>query len=330
MQRRDFITLLGGAAAASASLWPRPLVAQQPAMPVIGFIRSTSANASANLVAAFRRGLTEAGYIEGQNIAVEYRWAEYRDERLPGLATDLVRRQCAVIIAGGNGAALAVKAATATIPIVFSTGDDPIELGLVASLNRPEGNVTGIFFYSGVLESKQLELLREAVPKATVIGVLVNPTSPASVVQARDAQAAARALGQQIYIVNASSERDIDAAFATLIQHQVGGILVSGNALFTGQRNRLAALAAHHALPAIYYGREFVEAGGLMSYGASITDAYRQVGNYAGRILKGTKPADLPVQAPTKFELVVNVKTAKALGLTIPESFLLRADEVIE
>jgi putative tryptophan/tyrosine transport system substrate-binding protein len=326
MQRREFITLLGSAAVA----WPLAARAQQPAMPVIGFLRSTSANASANLVAAFRRGLTEAGYIEGQNIAVEYRWAEYRDERLPGLAADLVRRQCAVIIAGGNGAALAVKAATATIPIVFSTGDDPIELGLVASLNRPEGNVTGIFFYAGVLESKQLELLREAVPKATVIGVLVNPTSPASVVQARDAQAAARALGQQVYIVNAGSERDIDPAFATLVQHQVGGILVSGNALFTGQRNRLAALAAHHALPAMYFGREFVEAGGLMSYGASITDAYRQVGNYAGRILKGTKPADLPVQAPTKFELVVNVKTAKALGLTIPESFLLRADEVIE
>jgi putative ABC transport system substrate-binding protein len=325
MRRREFIMLLGGAAVA----WPLAARAQQ-GTPVIGFLRSTSANASATLVAAFRRGLTEAGYIEGQNIAVEYRWAENRDERLPGLAADLVRRQCAVIVGGGNGAALALKAATATIPIVFSTGDDPITLGLVTSLNRPGGNVTGIFFYSGALESKQLELLREAVPKATVIGVLVNPTSPASVVQAREAQAAARALGQQIHIVNASSERDIDAAFATLVQHQVGGILVAGNALFTGQRNRLVALAAHHALPAIYYLREFVAAGGLMSYGASITDAYRQVGNYAGRILKGTKPADLPVQAPTKFELVVNVKTAKALGLTIPESFLLRADEVIE
>ena len=299
-------------------------------MPVIGFIRNTSANASANLVAAFRRGLTEAGYIEGQNIAVEYRWAENQDERLPGLAADLVRRQCAVIIAGGNGAALAVKAATATIPIVFSTGDDPIALGLVASLNRPEGNVTGIYFYTDALESKQLDLLRETVPKANVIGVLVNPTSLASVAQARDAQAAARALGQQIYIVNVNSERDIDPAFATLVQHQVGGILVAGNALFTGQRNRLVALAAHHALPVIYYGREFVEAGGLMSYGASMTDAYRQVGNYAGRILKGTKPADLPVQTPTKFELIINLKTAKTLGLTVPPTLLTHADEVIE
>jgi putative ABC transport system substrate-binding protein len=326
VRRREFITLLGGAVAG----WPLAARAQQPAMPLIGFLRSTSANASANLVAAFRRGLTETGYIEGQNIAVEYRWADNRNERLPRLAADLVRRQCAVIVAGGNGAALAVKAATATIPIVFATGDEPITLGLVASLNKPGGNVTGIYFYTGALESKQLELLREAVPKATVIGVLVNPTSPASIAQARDAQAAARTLGQQIYIMNASSERGIDAAFATLFQHQVGGILVAGNALFTGQRNRLAALAAHHALPAIYYGREFVAAGGLMSYGASMTDAYRQVGNYAGRILKGTKPADLPVQAPTKFKLIINLQTTEALGLTIPESFLLRADEVIE
>jgi len=326
MRRREFITLLGVTVAA----WPFIARAQQPAMPVIGFIRNTSANASANLVAAFRRGLTEAGYIEGQNIAVEYRWAENQDERLPGLAADLVRRQCAVIIAGGNGAALAVKAATATIPIVFSTGDDPITLGLVASLRRPEGNVTGIYFYTDVLESKQLDLLRETAPKATVIGVLVNSTSLASVAQARDAQVAARALGQQIHIVNANSERDIDPAFATLVQHQVGGILVAGNALFTGQRNRLVALAAHHALPVIYYGREFVEAGGLMSYGASMTDAYRQVGNYAGRILKGTKPANLPVQTPTKFELIINLKTAKALGLTVPPTLLTHADEVIE
>jgi len=326
MRRREFITLLGGAAA-----WPIAVAhAQQPAMPVIGFLRSTSANASVNLVAAFRRGLTEAGYIEGQNIAVGYYWAENRDERLPGLAADLVRRQCAVIIAGGNGAALAVKAATATVPIVFSTGDDPITLGLVASLHRPEGNVTGIYFYTDGLESKQLEMLRETVPKATVIGMLVNPTSLASVAQARDAQAAARALGQQIHIVNVNSERDIDPAFAALVQHQVGGILVAGNALFTGQRNRLVALAAHHALPAIYYGREFVEAGGLMSYGASMTDAYRHVGNYAGRILKGAKPADLPVMLPTKFELIINLKTAKALGLAVPPTLITRADEVIE
>ena len=327
MRRREFITLIGGAAAVAG--WPLAARAQQRT-PVIGFLRSTSANASANLVAAFRRGLTEAGYVEGQNIAVEYRWAENRDERLPGLAADLVRRRCAVIIAGGNGAALAVKAATATIPIVFSTGDDPITLGLVANLNRPEGNVTGIYFYTDGLESKQLELLRETVPKATVIGVLVNPASLASVAQARDAQAAARVLKQQLHFVNATSERDIDPAFASLVQHQVGGILVAGNALFTGQRNRLVALAAHHVLPTIYYGREFVEAGGLMSYGASMTDAYRHVGNYAGRILKGTKPADLPVMLPTKFELIINLKTAKTLGVTVPPSLLTRADEVIE
>ena len=246
------------------------------------------------------------------------------------MAADLVRRPCAVIVAGGNGAALAAKAASPTIPIVFATGDDPIRLGLVASLNRPEGNVTGIFFYSGVLEFKQLELLREVVPKATVIGVLVNPTSPASVAQARDAQAATRALGQQIHIVNASSEHDIDLAFVTLVQHQVSGILIAGNALFTGQHNRLVTLAAHHALPAIYYLREFVSAGGLMSYGPSIADAYRQVGNYAGRILKGAKPADLPVMLPTKFEFVINLKTAKALGLNVPHGLLNAADEVIE
>ena len=325
MRRRDFIKVI----AVTAAAWPLAARAQQ-GIPMIGFLRSTSANASANLVAAFQRGLTETGYIEGQNVAVEYRWAENRDERLPELAADLVRRRCAVIVAGGNGAALAVKAASPTIPIVFATGDDPIRLGLVASLNRPEGNVTGIFFYSGVLESKQLELLREVAPKATVIGLLVNPTSPASVAQARDAQAATRALGQQIHIVNATSERDIDLAFVTLVQHQVSGILIAGNALFTGQHNRLVALAAHHALPAIYYLREFVSAGGLMSYGPSITDAYRQVGNYAGRILKGAKAADLPVMLPTKFELVINLKTAKALGLNVPHGLLNAADEVIE
>ena len=324
MRRRKFITLLGGAAA-----WPLAARAQQGIAP-IGFLRSTSADASANLVEAFRRGLTEAGYIEGRNIAIEYRWAENQDERLPGLAADLVRHQCAVIVAGGNGAALAAKAASTKIPIIFATGDDPIALGLVASLNRPEGNVTGIFFYSGVLESKQLELLREVAPKATQIGVLVNPTSRASVAQARDAQAATRALGQQIHIVNASSEGDIELAFMTLVQRQVSGILIAGNALFTGQRNRLVALAAQHTLPAIYYLREFVSAGGLMSYGPSITDAYRQVGDYAGRILKGAKPADLPVVLPTKFEFVINLKTARALGLVVPHGLITRADEVIE
>jgi putative ABC transport system substrate-binding protein len=325
MKRRKFITLLGGAA-----VWPLAARAQQPTMPVIGFIRSTSAAASADLVAAFQQGLAAGGYTERQNITIEYRWADNRDERLSDLAADLVRRKCVVIVAGGNRAALAVKAATTTIPIVFATGDDPIALGLVGSFNRPGGNVTGIFFYSGTLESKQLELLHEAVPKATVIGVLVNPESSASIAQVKDAQAAARTLAQEIHVVNASNESEIDVAFATLAQHQAGAILVGGNALFTGQRNRLIALAAHQALPAIYYEREFVAAGGLMSYGASIAGAYQQVGNYGARILKGTKPADLPVMLPTKFDLVINLATAKTLGLAIPESFLLRADELIE
>jgi len=326
MRRRDFITLVGGAALAC----PLAVGARQPAMPVIGFLRSTSANASANLVAAFQRGLAEGGYTQGQNISIEYRWANNRHERLPGLAADLVGRQCAVIVAGGNEAALAVKAATRTIPIVFATGDDPIALGLVASINRPGGNVTGIFFYSSVLESKQLELLCEAVPKTTLIGVLVNPASSASITQVKDAQEAARTLGKKIHVVNASNESEIEMGFAALAQHQAGAILVGGNALFTGQRNRLITLAAHQALPAIYYEREFVAAGGLMSYGASIAGAYQQLGNYAARILKGTKPADLPVVLPTKFDLVINLTTAKTLGLSIPESFLLRADEVIE
>jgi len=246
------------------------------------------------------------------------------------LAADLVRRQCSAIIGGGNGAALALKAATATIPIIFSTGDDPIALGLVTNLNRPEGNVTGVYFYTDALESKQLHMLRETVPNAAVIGVLINPTSPALIIQARDAQAAARALGQQIHIVNVSSERDIDPAFSTLVQHHVGGILVAGNALFTGQRSRLVALAAHHTLPVIYYGRQFVYAGGLMSYGASMIDAYRQVGSYAGRIFKGSKPGDLPVPMPIKFELIINLKTAKTLGITMPPTLLAQADEVIE
>ena len=325
MKRRAFITLLSGAAT-----WPLAARAQQPAMPVVGFLRSTSANASAELVAALRRGLTEAGYIEGQNIAIEYRWAENREERLPTLAADLVRRQCAVIIAGGVAAAHAAKAATATIPIVFATGDDPVKVGLVARFNRPGGNITDIsFFNSADLESKQLELLREVMPKASVIGVLVNPTMAASAEsQERDARVAARALGLQILTLNA--ERDFDAAFTAFAQQGAGALLIAGNALFTGQRDRLVALAARYALPTIYGLREFVLAGGMMSYGGSITEAYRQVGLYAARILKGEKPADLPVVLPTKYELVINLKTAKALGLDVPATLLARADEVIE
>ena len=280
---------------------------------------------------AFRSGLNEAGFIEGQNIAIEYRWAEGQSDRLPGLAADLVGRQCAVIIGGGYAAALAAKAATSTIPIVFVTGDDPIQQGLVASISRPTGNVTGVFFYSGaILVSKQLELLREVLPKAVVIGMLINPTGPAAAAQIQDAQAAARALGQQLHILHAESERDFDTAFASLAQKGAGGLVIAGNALFFGHRNRLVELAARHAMPVFADVREYVAAGGLISYGASITNAYRQTGIYAGRILKGAKPADLPVEQPTKFELVINLKTAKALGLTIPESFLLRADEIIE
>jgi putative tryptophan/tyrosine transport system substrate-binding protein len=326
MRRREFVTIIAGAA-----VWPLAARAQQPAVPVVGFLRSTSANASIDLVAALRRGLAEAGYTEGQNIAIEYRWAENRDERLPALAADLVRRQCALIVAGGNAAAHAAKAATATIPIVFATGDDPVKVGLVARLNRPGGNITGIsFFNSADLESKQLELLREVVPKAGVIGVLVNPTATTAESQESEAQIAARALGLQLFVVNAGSERDFDTAFTTLVEQRVEALLIVGNALFTGQRYRLVAGAARYALPTIYPLREFVAAGGLMSYGGSLTDAYRQVGVYGGRILKGEKPADLPVTLPTKFELVINLQTAKGLDIEIPPMLLARADEVIE
>jgi putative ABC transport system substrate-binding protein len=324
--RREFITLLGGAAA-----WPLAVRAQQPAMPVVGFLRSTSANASIDLVAALRRGLAEAGYIEGQNIAIEYRWAEGHNDRLPALAADLVRRQCALIVAGGDAAAHVAKTATTTIPIVFATGEDPVKVGLVSRLNRPGGNITGISFYNSAdLESKQLEFLREVVPKAAMIGVLVNPTVAAAQSQESEAQIAARALGLRLFVVNAGSERDFDTAFASLAQQRVEALLIVGNALFTGQRYRLVAVAARYVLPTIYPLREFVTAGGLMSYGGSLTDAYRQVGVYAGRILKGEKPADLPVTLPTKFELVINLQTAKGLGIEIPPMLLARADEVIE
>ncbi len=327
MNRREFITLLGGAAAA----WPLAARAQQPAVPVVGFLRSTSANASIDLVAALRRGLAEAGYTEGQNIAIEYRWAEGHNDRLPALAADLVRRQCALIVAGGDAAAHAAKTATTTVPIVFATGEDPVKVGLVSRLNRPGGNITGISFYNSAdLVSKQLELLREVVPKAAVIGVLVNPTMAAVQSQESEAQVAARALGLQLLVVNAGSERDFDTAFTTLVENRIEALLIVGNALFTSQRYRLVAVAARYALPTIYPLREFVAAGGLMSYGGSLTDAYRQVGVYAGRILKGEKPADLPVTLPTKFELVINLQTAKGLGIEIPPMLLARADEVIE
>ena len=329
MRRREFIRLIGGAAVAL----PLAARAQQPAMPVIGFLRSTSANASAGLVAALRRGLTEAGYTEGQNLVIEFRWAENQGERLPGLVADLIRDRCALIIAAGDVEAHAAKAATNSIPIVFATGADPVKVGLVSSLNRPGGNLTGISFYnSAELLSKQLQFLREVVPNGAMIGLLVNPNTDLVDVesQQRDAQTAAHALGQQILTVKAGSERDFDAAFATLAQQRADALLIAGNALFTGQRDRLVALAARYALPTICPLREFVAAGCMMSYSGSLTDAYRQVGVYAGRILKGEKPADLPVTLPTQFELVINLKTVKALGLTVPDKLLVAADEVIE
>ena len=326
MQRRDFITLLGSAAAT----WPLGVRAQQPTMPVIGFIRSTSASGSADLVAALRQGLKEAGYVEGQNIAIEYRWAEGRDDVIPALVADLVRRPVAVLIPANNAVMAVARSTAVTIPIVFVSGDDPLKLGFVASLSRPTDNITGVTFYSGVLVAKQMELLRELLPKAAVVGFLVNPKSPAAEGQISDAQAAARALALQIHISKASSEHDFDVAFASFAQQRVDAVIIGGDALFTGQRNRLAALAMRHALPTVSVVREFAVAGGLMSYGASITDAYRQAGNYAGRILKGAKPADLPVVLPSKFELVVNLKTAKTLGLEVPWFLQQRADEMIE
>jgi putative ABC transport system substrate-binding protein len=307
MQRRQFIALLGG----TVATWPLAAVAQQSAIPTIGFLRSTRPDASTDLLVALRKGLKETGYVEGQNLTIEYRWAENQQERLSALAADLVRQRCVVIVAGGVNAAFAAKAATATIPIIFATGDDPLRSGLVGSFNRPGGNITGVFSVSASMEGKHLGLLREVVPTAAVIGMLVNPTSPGSERQERETQAAAQALGQQLHVFKASGERDIDNVFATLTQYRIGALLIAANALFTGQRDQLVALAARHAMPVLHYTREFAEAGGLMSYGSSLTDAYRQVGVYVGRVLKGGKPADLPIIQSSTFELVINLKTPK-------------------
>ncbi len=325
MDRRTFINTVAG------SILAAPLIAraQQPARPVVGFLRRSAAADSEPLVRAFRQGLSEAELVEGRDLAIDYRWAEGQTERLPALAADLVRRQVAAIVAGGGEALAAAKAATATIPIVFATGDDPVELGFVASFNRPGGNLTGIYFTNTDLVTKRLELLRELIPKRGTIAVFKNPNEPAAESYIRELEAAARALKQQVLVLNIGSERDLGPAFATLAQRRVGALIVGSSALFTGLRKQIAALAASHTIPAIYDTRISVAAGGLMSYGASITDAYREVGIYVGRILKGDKPADLPIMQPTKFELVVNLKTAKALGLTIPQSVLIRADEVI-
>jgi putative ABC transport system substrate-binding protein len=327
MKRREFIALLGGAATAA---WPLAARAQQPAMPVIGFLGSASPRLFAGRLRAFHQGLSETGYVEGHNTAIEYRWAEGQNDRLPALATDLVRHRVAVIFSNGLGA-VAAKAATTTIPIVFYTASDAVEAGLVASLSRPGGNLTGATSLNAEIGPKRLELLRELVPMATTIALLVNPTNPTNAdTLIRELQAAARPLGLQLPVLHASTERDFDTAFATLLQLRAGALVIGSDAFFSTRSEQLAVLALRHAVPAIYQYREFTAAGGLVSYGGSLTDAYRLAGVYTGRILKGEKPSDLPVQQTTRVELILNLKTAKALGLTVSLPLLARADEVIE
>ena len=327
IRRREFITLLGGAAVA----WPVVAWAQQPAMPVIGFMSGRSPAESEYLVKAFRTGLNELGYVEGRNVSVEYRWADGHYDRLPALAAELVGRRVAAIAAtGGSVSGLAAKAATATTPIVFSSGGDAVKLGLVASLNRPGGNVTGVNLIFGALGAKRLELLRDLIPQATTIAMLVNLNYPSASTEVQETEAGARSLGLQLHVFNATVESEFERAFAAITAQRVAGLLVGDDPFLQSRRDKLVQLAANHAIPAIYFSRDFSDAGGLMSYGPSIIDAYRLVGFYIGRVLNGERPADLPVIQPTKFDLVINLKTAKALQLTVSPTLLARADEVIE
>jgi len=327
MRRREFITLLGSAAAT----WPLVARAQQPALPVVGFLRNTKAASSERLVSAFRQGLKETGYVVGQNLAIEYRWTDNKNDRLPELAADLVQRKVAVIVAaGGIATALAAKRATQTIPVVFELGGDPVGLGLISSLNRPGGNLTGIALFANIVGPKRLDLLLNLVPKASAIGLLVNPSNPNAATEAKQAQEAAQLLGIKAQVLNAGAEGDIDVAFATLHRLNADALLVTASPLFVARRDQLVALAARYAIPTMFPFRDFTTSGGLISYGDSLSDAFRQVGIYTARILKGEKPADLPVVRPTKFELVINMQTAKALGLDIPAKLLALADEVIE
>ena len=326
MKRRTFVSLLGGAAV----MWPLAARAQQRVMLVVGFLASRSPVDSADVVAAFRKGLDESGFIEGQNVAIAYRWAEGRYDRLPALAADLVGWPVRVIAAFGPPAAQAAKAATDSIPIVFTTGGDPVAMGLVASLNRPGGNISGVNLYAGLLGAKRLALLRELIPSARVIAMLRNPNNPETDAEVREVQAAAGTLKQEIIVLSAATEAEIESAFADAVGRRAGAMMVASDPFFLGRREQIVALAAHHRVPAIYQFRAFVEAGGLISYGTSLADAYKQAGLQVGRILKGEKPADLPVMQASKFEFMINAKTAKALGLDVPDRLLAVADEVIE